>query len=178
MRMPLAKLKAMLLYFCENTDPRFLGKVKLMKLFYFLDFVHVKKYGVPVTWDNYINMEHGPVPSTVKNLVYSVDDEPNDAILADTITIEHSDGQAIHRILPLRKFGKNDSDLLSETEREVLEEISKRFFSANQAKIEKAAHEEAPWATTKEMDSIPYTLAALDPDSQFTEEELELYNKL
>ena len=55
MKIPMPKLKAILLYFGTYTDNRFLGKVKLMKLFYFLDFMHVKKYGTPVTYDTYVN---------------------------------------------------------------------------------------------------------------------------
>jgi hypothetical protein len=66
---PIPKLKAMIRYFATYTDPRSLGKKKLMKLFYFADFEHVKKYASPITFDNYVHLEHGPVPSTILNLV-------------------------------------------------------------------------------------------------------------
>ena len=79
MKIPKTKLKAMLRYFCTNTNPSFLGKTKLMKLFYFADFLHVKKYGVPITYDTYIRLEHGPVPSKILNLVNSIIDDNEQA---------------------------------------------------------------------------------------------------
>jgi len=85
MKIPLSKLKAMVLYFCGNTDPRFLGKVKLMKLFYFADFIHVKNFGSPITYDNYVRMEHGPIPSVILNLIDAVDGDVDSAELADII---------------------------------------------------------------------------------------------
>src|SRR3990167_8043480 len=104
MTIPVPKLKAIILYFCTNTDGRFLGKTKLMKLFYFLDFMHVKKYGSPVTYDSYIHLEHGPIPSTIKNLVDTAADDVDNSILADTISVERPEGTDMCRIIGLRKF--------------------------------------------------------------------------
>ena len=104
MSIPLLKLKAILLYFCQNTDPKFLGKVKLMKLFYFLDFTHVKKYGSPVTFDTYVHLEHGPIPSTIKNLIDDACDDIDHSILADTIYCENVEGISMKRILSKRAF--------------------------------------------------------------------------
>ena len=87
MMIPIKKLKAVILFFGTHTDTKFLGKVKLMKLFYFLDFMHVKNYGSPVTYDNYINLEHGPIPSAIKNLVDTATDDVDNSLLADTISI-------------------------------------------------------------------------------------------
>ena len=69
MVIPLTKIKAILLYFSNNTNIRYLGKIKLMKLFYFLDFMHVKEYGIPVTFDTYYHLEKGPIPTFIMNLV-------------------------------------------------------------------------------------------------------------
>src|SRR5258708_29401514 len=100
MNLPIAKLKAILLYFANYTDTTFLGKVKLMKLFYFLDFMHLKTYGSPVTFDNYVNMEHGPIPSYIKNLVDTSTDDMDSSALADTISCEWPTGTRMCRILP------------------------------------------------------------------------------
>ena len=91
MNIPVPKLKAILLYFANYTNSRFLGKVKLMKLFYFLDFLHVKKYGAPITYDTYVNLVHGPIPSAIKNLIDTADDDFDNSILADTIKFEKND---------------------------------------------------------------------------------------
>lgn len=175
MKIPLAKLKAILLFFSTYTDGRFLGKVKLMKLFYFLDFTHVKKYGAPITFDSYVNMEHGPIPSNIMNLVYGVDEDIDSSVLSDTIKIVMPEDSStkMHRITGLREFNENDRKLFSENELETLSKVVERFGKKNTSAIEKASHKEAPWALTKFLEEIPYTLAAQDPDCLVSAEEIE-----
>jgi uncharacterized phage-associated protein len=172
------KLKAILLYFCENTDPRFLGKVKLMKLFYFLDFGYVKKYGMPITGDVYVNLEHGPIPSAIKNLVDSASDDIDHSLLSDTIQIERPENTYMQRIVPLRKFSTQDAKLFTETEMVELQHVCQRFAHTNTDAIEKASHGEAPWRLTKELEVIPFSLAAEDKDSRVTKEDIELFSQL
>ncbi|HSX42321.1 MAG TPA: Panacea domain-containing protein [Candidatus Saccharimonadales bacterium] len=174
MNLPLSKLKALILYFACNTDNRFLGKVKLMKLFYFLDFMHLKQYGAPVTYDRYIHLEHGPIPSAIKNLVDTATDDIDNSVLADTITVERPDGIDMYRILPRRDFSERDRKLFSQTELDVLEQVCTTFGNKNTQYIEDASHSEAPWHKTDLLEEIPYTLAAKDPDSRVTEEEIKL----
>ena len=174
MNIPLLKLKAILLYFGKYTNPRFLGKVKLMKLFYFLDFMHVKQYGAPVTYDVYMNFEHGPIPSSIKNLIDAVDDDVDIAILSDTIKIEKLNEQNIHRILPVREFSKNEERCFSQSELDILQKVCVRFGDKNTKYIEDESHKEAPWYKTQLLDTIPYTLATEDPDCKVTKEEIEL----
>lgn len=178
MRVPVSKLKAILLFLCANTDPRFLGKVKLMKLFYFLDFAHLKKYGRPVTFDSYVNLQHGPVPSTIKNLIDDVCDEPDSAILADTIYCENREGSRINRILARRKPTSGELKLFSKTELEILNSVCERFGNQNTKYIEDASHEEAPWRMTALLEQIPYSLAANDRDCRVTKEEIELLSEI
>ena len=174
MKIPLAKLKAILIYFGNNTDPRFLGKVKLMKLFYFLDFTHVKTYGSPITYDRYMKMEHGPIPSTILNLVDAVDDDLDNAELADTIKIEKAAGSDMHRISPTRLFTEYDRGYFSETELEVLAKVCARFGDKTGRVIEEASHKEAPWTKTAFLEEIPYTLATEDNDCLVDKETIEL----
>lgn len=178
MRIPLPKLKATLLYFCQNTDPRFLGKVKLMKLFYFLDFSHLKKFGSPVTFDTYINLEHGPIPSGIKSMVDTAADDPDSSVLADTITFERPEGINMYRIKPRREFTERDKDYFSGPELETLQKVCARFGGVNTQAIENASHRESPWSKTNFLDEIPYTLAAKDKDCLVTEDEIKLVLKL
>lgn len=173
MKIPLGKLKAILLYFTNKTDARFLGKVKLMKLIYFLDFMHLKEYGTPVTYDTYVHLEHGPIPSTILNLVNNVIDDIDSAELSDTISIEPQKDYNMYRISPTRPFVEKDRDYLSESEIEILEKICAKFGNRNTDFIEKASHNEAPWNETIFSQEIPYTLAANDPDSKVQKEDIE-----
>lgn len=174
MKLPLKKLKAIILYFCSFTDSKFLGKVKLMKLFYFADFMHLKKYGAPITFDTYVNLEHGPIPSSIKNLVDTASDDIDNSVLADTISIERPEGVDMCRIIGLRKFSDTDAKLFSQAELETLKKVCIRFGEKNTKFIEELSHEEAPWKQTNFLDSIPYSLASEDKDCQVSKKELEL----
>lgn len=174
MKLPLRKLKAVILYFCSFTDSKFLGKVKLMKLFYFTDFMHLKKYGAPITFDTYVNLEHGPIPSSIKNLVDTVSDDIDNSVLADTISIERPVGTDMCRIIGLRKFSDTDAKLFSQAELETLKRVCIRFGEKNTKFIEESSHKEAPWKQTNFLDAIPYSLASKDSDCQVSKEELEL----
>ena len=178
MNIPIPKLKALLLYFSTYSDVKFLGKVKLMKLFYFLDFLHVKKYGAPVTYDTYINLEHGPIPSAIKNLVDTVDDDIDNSILADTIKFERPKGADIHRVIGLRQFNEKDKKYFSPNELDIMERVCQRFGDKNTKYIENASHQEAPWQETNFLDTISYTLATKDNDCQVSEEEISTLLKI
>ena len=45
-----------------------INKMKVLKLLYFVDRYHIRKYGRLVTNDNYLAMQHGPVPPRQKTL--------------------------------------------------------------------------------------------------------------
>lgn len=178
MKISLPKLKALLLYFGNNTNPRFLGKVKLMKLFYFLDFIHLKKFGSPVTYDCYVHLEHGPIPQSIKNLIDTASDEIDRSILADVIYFERPSRTGIVKMVPRRKFTDNDRQYLSETEIEALDIVCKKYGDMNTGSIEDASHKEAPWRETELLDSIPYSLAAKDPDCLVSKKEIELLGRV
>ena len=151
-------------YFAYNTNPGLLGKVKLMKLFYFVDFNHVKRFGSPVTYDNYVHLEHGPVPSTILNLVNSVEQDVDDAILFDTIAVERKENFHQKRVVSLKKFTEKDASYFSPSELSTMEKVCSRFTDKNAAFIEEASKKEAPYSKTKKLENIPYALALEDQD--------------
>lgn len=172
MKIPIKKLKLIMRYFCTYTNKCYLGKTKLMKLFYFLDFNHIKKYGSPVTYDKYIKMDYGPIPSTIMNLVNSVQDE--NSFLSDTIYIEKKENQSIQRIKCYKPFIDDDKKYFSETELKILERIVKKYKDSKKEIIMNDSHKEAPWKCTKFLQEIPYTMASKDKDCRVDREEIEL----
>ena len=172
MKIPIPKLKAMIRYFATYTDPRLLGKKKLMKLFYFADFGHVKKYASPITFDNYVHLEHGPIPSTILNLVNSVESDVDQSILGDSFRVEKRADSLMSKIVPTRDFSEKDAEYFTKSELQTMEEVCKRFAGETGKYIEDRSHEEAAWATTDELEGIPYSLAVNDPDCQVSEEEI------
>ncbi len=178
MKIPLSKLKAMVLFFALNTNLDILGKVKLMKLFYFCDFGNIKKHGAPITYDTYVNLEHGPIPSTIMNLVNQVEDDFENAILADTIKISPSSGELIHRVIPLKEFTDNDRKFFSPLELETMKIVCQRFKDSIGKQLENISHDEMPWKKTNLLEIIPYSLAAEDNDAEVSKEEIELLLKI
>lgn len=178
MTISLPKLKAIVKYICHNTDPNYLGKTKLMKLFYFLDFIQIKRYGLSITGDTYYHLEFGPIPTTIKNLVDSVSDDPGTALLSDIIQVNCDDGHDIHKIICLQPFTEKDKEYFNQAELNTLEEVTKRFRDRSTKQIVDISHKEAPWRLTKELEMIPYQLAAEDPDCVVDKQDIELLSKI
>jgi len=172
MKAPIPKLKAMIRFFASNTDLRLLGKKKLMKLFYFTDFGHVKKYASPITYDTYIHLEHGPVPSTILNLISSVETDLDHSLLGDALSVQREVNNPLRRIVPTEAFSEKDAEYFTKSELLTMKEVCARFATATGRFIEARSHEESAWVNTDELDEIPYTLAINDPDCQVSEEEI------
>jgi uncharacterized phage-associated protein len=45
------------------------SKTKILKLLFFADFEHVRKFGRPITWDKYCKLPRGPVPSYLLTVI-------------------------------------------------------------------------------------------------------------
>jgi uncharacterized phage-associated protein len=174
MNISLPKVKTIILYFANHTETKFLGKVKLMKLFYFLDFNHVKNYGSPVTYDTYYKLEHGPIPTVIKNIVDSASEDIISSDLKDIIKFETPSGTKMQRILPIRDVTDKDISLLTATELQILNDVCKTFASKRTQEIEDYSHSQAPWTKTSYLQEIPYTLAAEDKDCKVEKGEIEL----
>lgn len=54
-------------FFARQTGCR-INKLKALKLIFFADRYHLRKYGRPITGDRYFAMNYGPVPSASKDL--------------------------------------------------------------------------------------------------------------
>jgi len=178
MKIPLSKLKAMLLFFGNKTNQKLLGKTKLMKLFYFVDFGHLKKYGAPITYDTYVHLEHGPIPSIIKNLVDTTTDDIDNSVLTDTISVDKSKENYLQRIIPLRNFLEKDEKYFSDTELKIMYKVCEKFKDKTTKEIEDSSHNEAPWRKTSLLEIIPYQLAVDDNDCLVEKEEIELLLKI
>lgn len=63
------KMRHVILYFLEHLNNFHLGRTKLMKLLYYVDFDNYEKYGAPVTGANYRKLPLGPVPDEAEGLI-------------------------------------------------------------------------------------------------------------
>jgi len=121
-----------------------INKMKALKLVYFADRYHLRKYGRMITNDNYLAMEHGPVPSTTKDIA-----ESND-YLDETIKA-YSQGfiEPIDN-LTLKAKSKLDESALSDSDLEALKFSWDTFGHLDQFELRDLTHFYPEWISVKD----------------------------
>lgn len=117
-----------------------INKMKALKLIWFSDRAHLRKYGRPILSDRYYAMKLGPVPSSTKDLTNESDpfsapqeiDYRNEFLSAKTKRILKSNKQI-------------DEDFFSETDLEILENIYKEFGKYDKFKLAELSHDYPEW---------------------------------
>ena len=146
------KYKNIILFFANKIRNGTLGKLKLMKLLYFLDFDFFEKYGNSVTNDQYLRFENGPVPRmAVKILKEMAGKEIK--ISRKKIADGYKDQEHIE---PLKEFNIN---LFTKEELLLMEEIADKWEKFSGTEMKNASHGEAPWIATKPNEVIDYNLS-------------------
>lgn len=153
------KLINAIIYFANNT--RHCGKTKLLKLLYFLDFMHFKRTAKSVTGLDYFAWEMGPVPAKLFEELSG----PMNPDLKKAIHQLPKDREVFQQIRPKKNF---NPDYFSKNEMKLLEEIAFIFCDAKAEHMVEASHlKNEPWdRTLKEkgvFKKIDYMLA-LDSD--------------
>jgi uncharacterized phage-associated protein len=146
------KLQQVILYFLEHINNVHLGRTKLMKLLYFVDFNHYEAHGKPVTGATYRKLPHGPYPKDAEKLIRRMEKVG----LLREVRVNHK-GFTQHRLLTLA--GKFDSAKFSGAELQTLERVAADWADATAQQIEAATHREAPWAGTADGKKIDYEMA-------------------
>jgi len=146
------KLQQVILYFLEHINNVHLGRTKLMKLLYFVDFDHYEAHGRSVTGATYRKLPHGPYPDNVEKLIKRMEK----AGLVREVKTDHK-GYTQHRLIT--RTGKFDPAKFSGAELQTLERVAADWADATAARIEAATHREAPWAATQDGKTIDYEMA-------------------
>ena len=146
------KYKNAILFFANKVRNGTLGKLKLMKLLYFLDFDFFEKYGRSITKDEYLRFENGPVPRMAEKILKEMNGVEI-KICNRKIGCGYHDQQHIE---PLQNF---DMNIFSKEELMMMEEIADKWEKFSGSEMKSASHGEAPWIATKPNDVIDYNLA-------------------
>jgi uncharacterized phage-associated protein len=146
------KLQQVILYFLEHINNVHLGRTKLMKLLYFVDFDHYEAHGQAITGATYRKLPHGPYPKDAEKLIQKMET----AGLLREVRVNHK-GFAQRRLLTLT--GKFDPAKFSGAELQTLERVAADWADASAQQIEAATHREAPWAGTADGKKIDYEMA-------------------
>lgn len=169
------KLINAIVYFARHTKK--CGKTKLMKLLYFLDFMHFKQTGKSVTGLEYYAWKRGPVPRDLfSEISNGMSEDLNKAIAVAPTEI--GDDKIFHKIFanPQQKF---DDKHFTKREIRLLEMTAEIFRNADSEQMIMASHlKNDPWDRTitekGKLTKIDYMLA-IDgtPDSLSYEDALE-----
>ncbi len=160
------KLINAIVYFCQNTN--YCGKTKLMKLLYFLDFMHFKQTGKSVTGLDYYAWEMGPVP---KDLYEELDSMNVD--LAEAIRIMPQD--KFQKICARQKF---DDKYFTPRQKKLLNVVSEIFRDAKAEQMIESTHlKNHPWDKTikqkGKFSKIDYLLAIDDTKESLSHDEAQ-----
>lgn len=146
------KLQQVILFFLERINNTHLGRTKLMKLLYFVDFDHCEMHGRPITGAQYRKLPHGPYPKDAEKIL----DTMKRLGLVQEVKVPHKNFVQ-HRLITLN--AKFDPSRFSGEELQTLERVASRWADATAAQIEAATHNEAPWAATQDGKAIDYEMA-------------------
>lgn len=128
-----------------------ISKTKLIKLIFFADFEHLKKYNRPITWDKYYRLDGGPVPSYLLDLI-------NIAIGRKGITVSKRDKECFLNAVKITKraFGRNEGAFLSPLRKPDIDEISESDIEIIDYILRKYGHFNARELSVKSHEHIAY----------------------
>lgn len=148
------KYKNIILYLTKHIGKgTIVGKKKLYKLLYFVDFDYFEKYDKPLTGDIYHKLPMGPAPSYLDAIVLDMKREG----LLETSKQQNPlgyDDSYVYKALQ-----DPDTSSLNSKEIEILDRVIKLYGNKNGGELEKLAHDEAPYLAVKEGEEIPLELA-------------------
>lgn len=119
-----------------------IDKLKVIKLIWIADRLHLRKYGRPIVNDTYLAMEYGAVGSSVKDFA--------------SFNVEEGEAKYLKEYLePINKYNikskkQVDTDVFSDSEIEMLEKSYNEYGFMDKFTLAKLSHEFPEWKKFKE----------------------------
>ena len=158
------KLINAIIFFAKETH--FLGKTKLFKLLYFLDFEHFKETGRSVTDLDYYAWKMGPVPVALHEEVDMPEPDMAEKLQFEEKPVKHG---TMLTIKPLAKF---EPSYFSKRELRIMEQLAEEFKDMlAEDMIEATRLENLPWHKVyvdegKKQQLIPYRYALHNQEAE------------
>lgn len=117
-----------------------INKMKAIKLIWLSDRLHIRKYGKPITFDKYVAMKNGPVPSSIRD--FTQDCSP----FLEDVEIQYRDAF----ITPISKYDletTNEPELkvLAKTNVKVMDEVYQVFGDKTHFELSDLSHNFPEW---------------------------------
>lgn len=118
--------------------------MKAVKLIYFADRYHLRKYGRPIVGDRYLAMKFGPVGSDVLNIANLAENELSpDCLRYAKKYLTHTSGDVLAKNVVSRD--DVDFDVFSQTDIEALETVYREFGDRDQFELAEMTHVYPEW---------------------------------
>jgi len=128
-----------LVFFCQKEQEKKINKIKALKLLFFAERFHLRKYSRMITNDSYWAMGMGPVASGTKDLI---DSTRYGSDKGKTYAQKHLHNFPKHLIASRTEL---DKEVFSESDIESLEFAWEKFGKYNYPKIIDITHEYPEW---------------------------------
>ncbi|MGQ0827259.1 MAG: type II toxin-antitoxin system antitoxin SocA domain-containing protein [Bacteroidota bacterium] len=149
----LSKIAQVINYFSHEKE---VFKTKLNKLLFYADFGHYQQCGFSITGISYRAIKFGPVPSEYDKMYMKLCDDKLIALKQ----VEVANGDYGDAISGTQKF---NSSLFSDLEKNILEQVGKKFLNLNTKKVVDKSHQEQAWISNEgNKNLISYQQFAFD----------------
>lgn len=149
------KYKNAALFFIKHCNGPYLGKTKMSKLFYYLDFISFRDNGKSVTGETYDRLGLGPYP---RNLMVILPEAEKEGLLKiNTNEVVH-DGET-YDSWSFSKITEPNLEVFDEYEKGLLIKICDEFKNWTPDQLINQTHFEAPWVYSAANEPLDYTLA-------------------
>lgn len=125
----------MVAFFARNEGGS-INVLKLTKLVYLADRKNMEKYDFPITWDNLVSMDHGPVNSITYDCINGMQSDEN--------WEEFLTGRQGYNVGLAKQVTDDDLDELSVAELQTLAECWAEFGHMTKYQIRDWAHDNCP----------------------------------
>lgn len=119
----------------------------LLKILYLADRTALLNWGQPITFDDYVSMDHGPLPSTTYDLVRGTGAPANGKYWKEHIT------EPRHYHVALR--ASSDHDKLSDAEIDLLRDLHARYGHMTWRQLRMLCHDMLPEWRDPQGSSVP-----------------------
>ncbi|MDP3063100.1 MAG: Panacea domain-containing protein [Chloroflexota bacterium] len=147
------KMQEAIQFFCDRIRNGTLGRTKLAKLLYFLDFDHFERYGRPVTGATYVHWQKGPYPKQMRQVLLQLREQ------GLVVESKEQAGPYVQFAYHLAQGVAPSIKVFSQTELSTLIDVADKWEKQTAAEIVAATHGEAPWIATGDNEEIPYVYA-------------------
>ena len=148
------KYENAILYFAKYLTPRQLGKTKLAKLLYYLDFISYRDNGKPVTGALYYKQEYGPLAQDLTEMIGALVVE--NKLEVNRVIVEGSDRQKDQ----FRALAEPNEKVFNEYEQGLLRKLVTAYGDLPTEAIVAKSHLEAPWVRAINGAALDYKFAS------------------